>query len=773
MIRKTENRLRIYLGLCAALSVILCACAPSSRTDEELKKSKTAPVIQEEEPRVLQTEYERSVILQPVETEFTRTETGVFFGNISIRLSQDTQAEAVTLEDGSRVLRFSEEDPYALLSGEFYLRRYTADWIPEEDLNALIKSIMEVTGAGSVDRTYWDADTGEAALRCIHDNVSYEILIKNEDIYLAWMVTSPYLLSFRELLTDYLIRWEDTGMTAQGGSAGQAACYIKVTEQEDIFFVEIEEGMASIYDYQHPKEPMQVLTGDDINYVHWQEILADINFDGYTDLLLYKSRYLYDAPTGRFVKAEFPEEMYYSDTHSFKYFGSRYFTEEKTIWGYYSENWYSSSEYLWQWEGNALVLRREIRIEEGEDEVRLIAQDAEEGILFEFSVKLGDESYPKYEAIELKPYYEQFYEGYVPGDTYYVNHRTAEEAEQIPEELLSYLERAVVSGTELESLSALVNYREVTDDELREIAGTNPDVRADISSAIGWGGYAFITADGDNDGISDLIGNFDSGGSFGECDFIFYQGQEDGTFLCTDIYGHIREEFATLNWEGRTYFCFTTFDYSKKRWDGLRILYYEDGVRTEGVWIKLLPDSYTFELTGYADAGYKKWAEALLTPEVCAEIYRLTEKDEMYMGGAEIQTLDSREVDIKYPVGGLYECDLNNDGIAESYAKEIWYTSSMNSQDHLSFECEEAPIVEEAVWNRFEAGMPIMMWVEDYEGKNIVIVMYRTGLYDYRITGYLVKGDAYAQVFSLNAKASYSTEREYYRYYTGPGLYLE
>jgi hypothetical protein len=39
---------------------------------------------------------------------------------------------------------------------------------------------------------------------------------------------------------------------------------------------------------------------------------------------------------------------------------------------------------------------------------------------------------------------------------------------------------------------------------------------------------------------------------------------------------------------------------------------------------------------------------------------------------------------------------------------------------------------------RDEAGVQIMMWVDACDGKNIMNVIYRTGLYDYMVEGFLL-----------------------------------
>lgn len=55
---------------------------------------------------------------------------------------------------------------------------------------------------------------------------------------------------------------------------------------------------------------------------------------------------------------------------------------------------------------------------------------------------------------------------------------------------------------------------------------------------------------------------------------------------------------------------------------------------------------------------------------------------------------------------------------------------------------------------------PMALWVEAYEGKNIVHVFHMTGLADYRIAGYLVDESDYSTVYEIGVDASYRVEQE-------------
>lgn len=58
------------------------------------------------------------------------------------------------------------------------------------------------------------------------------------------------------------------------------------------------------------------------------------------------------------------------------------------------------------------------------------------------------------------------------------------------------------------------------------------------------------------------------------------------------------------------------------------------------------------------------------------------------------------------------------------------------------------------------ADTPMALWAETYEGKNIVHVLYMTGLEDYKVMGYLVEESDYRTVYEIMVDASYRVEQE-------------
>ena len=104
-----------------------------------------------------------------------------------------------------------------------------------------------------------------------------------------------------------------------------------------------------------------------------------------------------------------------------------------------------------------------------------------------------------------------------------------------------------------------------------------------------------------------------------------------------------------------------------------------------------------------------------------------------------------------------YLCDLNNDGTEEQYQKAVWLSSNIYTEDGLYFSCEAEGMeaVKEAVWSG--GGKPMMLWVDEADGQNIIQVLSATGLYDYEISGYLVSGAEYERVYRITGAAEIGT----------------
>ena len=57
-------------------------------------------------------------------------------------------------------------------------------------------------------------------------------------------------------------------------------------------------------------------------------------------------------------------------------------------------------------------------------------------------------------------------------------------------------------------------------------------------------------------------------------------------------------------------------------------------------------------------------------------------------------------------------------------------------------------------------GFPLMLWVDEADGQNILQVLTITGIYDYEIDAYLVTGTEYERIYRVTGTAEIGTEQE-------------
>ena len=78
----------------------------------------------------------------------------------------------------------------------------------------------------------------------------------------------------------------------------------------------------------------------------------------------------------------------------------------------------------------------------------------------------------------------------------------------------------------------------------------------------------WLKTDADNDGVTDVFLFEYLGGSLGSVYYSLFQGQEDGSYLLTDERELLKEEFAFITFEGKQYMARTTWEFTKKLYDG-------------------------------------------------------------------------------------------------------------------------------------------------------------------------------------------------------------
>lgn len=793
----------VILLLCMG---ILTGCGQRKEGDaslltKDLEKKETVSSAQETESGALETEIytetkteeesahtkEMSEPSKPAalildEEELEIGEQEISYGQLKISFPTEISVEVKESEaEGTTVDLIGAQEWYEYnfspLPPRLRFLHYKAEYEKEAGKMTLISALLDLFPDAGIRTGYLNEEEREYCFliedgRANHYTMLYYVLVRGDDLYLVeeWRVESDY--SFRHLFEDeQTVQWKDSGKTIQSsgeyGFYRAGLVYMKVTAEEDFTFLCVydqndqDNRTLTLWQDGYFDTPYQYVS--DLEAVIDREDFRDLNFDGFPDLDAGKRFYLWNHEKKEFEVSENSEEEY---GFPWTYY-MELFPETQTIWSYDislvegSFELAEKMEFLWQWEGNKLVKRRECKFTESDEGVRIIATDYDtDTILFDefISAEEWEESAWKVQAL-----YERFYDGYVPEETYGLRHSYWSGKEYIPGELVEKIAASMQNGTESECLEAMMNDRELTNEERTSLAETNPDLRLEIISAQS---LLMVEADVDHDGINDIFAQSYYGGSGGFVDFILFKGKEDGSFEGSDRFGSVMQEFGIISFEGKNYLCRTDFDYGKKQYNGFSVSCYEDGKIVETVIIRLSADSYNIKVTEcderYTDLAQDSMSKAL-SYKNDIDAY------ENVPGSAEEGTEEDPEMTWKF------RCDLDNDGKKEVYGKRIWTTSNMGTVDGLSMQGEDEDDegmkqAEEAVFSG--EGNPIMMWVDAWKGKNIVTVMYRTGLEDFEIIGYYVKEDGYEQVYGIEAVAVYGvkTEREspYTEEYYGP-----
>lgn len=458
------------------------------------------------------------------------------------------------------------------------------------------------------------------------------------------------------------------------------------------------------------------------------EVLDDLNFDGYPDIEIYNSEksersyFLWDEAESQFVRAIIPAE----ETKGISI--EKKLDEFKTFWGYgdVRDDDYrllEMTEKLYQWDDIVLKEVRSISCRFEEEEVMITLTDAESGECFgegTFAVKGWETN------SEVRELYARFYQGYAPKELYYMRHDAPGEEQVIPESLVKELLRACEEDAEIELLESLETGRELSDSEKEAAAVESADI-ARVMEDMGSARMKMIRIDLDNDGVEDIFAELDFGGTGEYGEYVLYQGDEAGAYKETGLgtEEYVRKPFYVICWEGKNYVCHHKTE-SGKIWNGLILEGYRDGELVETVSLDRVPgsqtDSVIFCRDGYRDMARKELGKA-------PEIYDQRKKYIASEGDAEQRVEEGTNI---------FVSDIDNDGMMEKYIKHIidhptdFFGLEM---DNKTGRTEAEPAIPDC---RDEAGVQIMMWVDACDGKNIMNVIYRTGLYDYMVEGFLL-----------------------------------
>lgn len=697
------------------------------------------------------------IVWEEVPVELTEKE--FTFGGLHLILPVECSLDYQERKDKAiSVCLLSEEEPFKKIC----FTHYRVDWDSKWEL---ILAAMEFCERGQREAECFSLRTKEGTRQDVFGVSGYSegeenhfyMLVRDDEMYLL----ESSVFRFEELCQEGRLQWEDLGGWIQIKEENSIRCQDE--KGQAYLLAEYRESDGSdrliIYRDRHFDKPAQILEGR--LYVE-----GDINFDGYTDVSIFdeerkeRDYLLWDDAKGQFVKASVPESIGYDKERC---------DEFQTIWDYDIEYgvWETveETERLYRWEGITLKEIRSITCQIKEEDVRITLTDAEsrESLAFGVFPKKGWEQNP-----EVRKLYGKFYDGYAPEELYHICHAAAGKEEYIPESLVQALSRELLKGTQDEFVKTLETGRKLSEDEVEEAALKSADI-ARIRESLGDGFSNYVEmmrADLDNDGWEDIFSEESAGGTGGFRDFKVYQGNEDGEYSYTGRGScDYNWQHTIIGWEGKNFICRDEVDYDKRRLSGLVLEGYQEGRLAEIVRLDLVPERQEVSVV-FCQDGYREPAEKV--KQAVPGIYEKTEKYEIIVGDAERKSEDEEEKNI-------FWSDIDNDKVMERYKKSVWLPSTMSTVEHLEFEmeenCEEGTEEreegkEDAVGamlsdgcDRLGANAWIMLWVDAYDGKNIVNVMYRIGLYDCVVEGYLLQGDGnYSILYTVENKTELSIE---------------
>ena len=726
------------------LAVLLTGCRDDVQTEEILQPSFVKMTFLDTEP-----EPDGNVLL---------------YGNLHITLP-----DSVTVEqqepDGDMVVidlvgaeSAKSEDGYGK-SGPFPPRIWLANYHVEynDDIRKVISSLLDLLPDVSICECY---TSGEERCYLYTYDKPYKngyILIYEDDVYIVEEISSESDYSFGGLLDERAVQWKSRMCEFDNRQSSSKQLYSKFNAESDMTFLvmqtAIEDKMRVLILYQ---DGYFSSVYQDIAYEEWRQEpeFIDCNFDGCLDMVVSDTRiYLWNAEQKEYEAAQIPEDFSECSWYT------EYFSETKTIWkydfDYVKGSWYDVdyTEILWKWDGAVLVKQRECTAEVRGEEVRMSAYEgSSSNILFDetFSIEEWEQN-----GINVQKLYQQFYAEMVPEENDGYLHTidyNQESKEYIPQALLDTVTKALLDGTELKTLKELVPDKELTKDEILALAKGNLAMRCDVIEADRSGNYIMVITDADNDGIMDIVAEEYFGGTGGFTEYVFYKGQEDGTYQKTSSYDAVKEEFAVISYDGKNYLCRTLYDYNKKTYNGISIACYVDGVQVQTADLMLFPEKYDIRLAECTEEKYRAFAENIFE----SSLYFKEEIDEYKNINGSSEEKSSSEEQYEY------QCDLDNDGEAEQYHKSIWEPSNMGTSECLYFYGDGEGIGHTNDALRTTEGTPIMMWVEPFAEQNIINVISLTGLHDFEITGFLLNGAEYTSIYRITAEVTYGVNKEIY-----------
>lgn len=699
-------------------------------------------------------------ILVQVDTE-VRTEKGfLYYGELVIKLPQGV--EAVEQKPGpgdgdAGTVIDLVKDKYNSLAPRIWITHYTmGDYNEWAMTSALLDQLPETTlclccSDGEEDINFFTYTRGY---------IKGYVLSRGNDIYLIEEVCDE--AAFGRMLDYQFVSWAG-GSPVYAENQGDAAWFDRFAAGE-MFFLAVrytaEDGSRWIVLMQDGKYG-QVYQKIAVERKVSSErlICRDYNFDGYTDINFSSEiLYLWNPDTELYEETPVPEEFMQLQSEAL-------FPDTEVIWGYHSgtdaELQYDKveTETLWQWEGKELVKKRVCKAQTRGETVQLLAYEIVGEPTPKYAMAQFDEAVPletyQQGSPEVQKLYAQFYDEMVPAETYarvHVREYDKEHIQYIPQELLELNVDILSQKAEPWEYVQRRTGNWLSEKEILAVAKENADLRGAVARAAVQAvkiDYTMIMVDGDNDGIGDIIAQEVSASSIGNDglkDYVFYQGQADGTYVKTDVYTSVQNEFAIINYEGKNYLRCAYYEQDKDRYGDVSILCFAEGKGVEQADIELIPENYNIKPAQYTQKEYSPYVERLAAD---ALLYKAAlDAGGVIVGSCEEELPEYEE----YP----YQCDLNNDSAAEQYTKNLYHADNVNRSGYIHFDGkgEGVEVVNDALYSL--ADTPAMIWAETYGGKNIVNMMVRTGLEDFDIVCFQLTGQEYEKICGVCAAADYS-----------------
>lgn len=285
----------------------------------------------------------------------------------------------------------------------------------------------------------------------------------------------------------------------------------------------------------------------------------------------------------------------------------------------------------------------------------------------------------------------------------------------IPQELIALVADAVAAESEAVAVSSMAVGKVLTGDEMFALMdgegqpeGLWDDLRSFVEPGFHSGSVIFQN-DGDNDGYPDIVAVITQG-SGGFTGIQYYRGQPEGGYENTyNVHNLLsRSSYDFLLFEDKLYFLSANIDYNTKRYGGMSLFAFQDGVPVEEVCIAK-------NISGYAED--MRQGETVYTDKLAQMTFSLRSEYGDYAqraGTAEREEPERRE---------HYRGDLDNDGVEESYQKHTWYPSTYFQVLGMHFEYAEGQdgAVTELLSILSEHGyVPQILWADKEEQGNVL-----------------------------------------------------